>query len=310
MDRDPNYVVVGAFVVLVIFMASSFVYWYTGQRERHHYERYEIYFHGSVSGLSRGSPVRYLGVDVGRVVVMRIDPLQPKDVEVIVDIESYAPIDGRTQASLNMQGITGVLYVDLEQDPKYTATELPKGRQYPVIRSAPSEFDVLLASLPALATHAIDLVDRMNRVLSDDNVRRLTATLDEVHQASEQLPAMLHQVQLLVADLRHTSQEVEGAATDVRTLVHSETPTIQASLANVQRLSENLADTAQRLDRFVTDNEPQFTRFARQTLPEIDQLMRESQQAVRDFHDLSRKLEQNPSQILYEPNRHGVELPQ
>ena len=67
MDRDTNYVVVGAFVLLVIAMAASFVYWYTEQREKRTYERYEIYFQGTVSGLTRGSPVRYLGVDVGKV---------------------------------------------------------------------------------------------------------------------------------------------------------------------------------------------------------------------------------------------------
>ena len=68
MDRDTNYVVVGAFVLLVIAMAVSFVFWYTDQQDKRTYQRYEIYFHGTVSGLTAGSPVRYLGVDVGKVV--------------------------------------------------------------------------------------------------------------------------------------------------------------------------------------------------------------------------------------------------
>ena len=74
MDRDANYVAVGAFVLLVIAMAVSFVFWYTEQRDKRTYERYEIYFPGTVSGLSAGSPVRYLGVDVGKVVRIMIDP--------------------------------------------------------------------------------------------------------------------------------------------------------------------------------------------------------------------------------------------
>src|SRR5260370_34957719 len=74
MDRDANYVAVGAFVLLVIAMAVSFVLWYTNQQERHIYLRYEIYFPGTVSGLSPGSPVRYLGAKVGTARPILSDP--------------------------------------------------------------------------------------------------------------------------------------------------------------------------------------------------------------------------------------------
>src|SRR5579862_5765282 len=96
MDRDTNYVVVGAFVLLVIAIAASFVYWYTDQKDKRTYHRYEIYFRGTVSGLSAGSPVRYLGVDVGKVVRVLLEPQQRQQVEVIVDIEPAAPIDRGT----------------------------------------------------------------------------------------------------------------------------------------------------------------------------------------------------------------------
>ena len=93
MDRDANYVAVGAFVLLVIAMAVSFVFWYTDQKDKRTYQRYEIYFKGTVSGLTAGSPVRYLGVDVGKVARIALDPQQRNRVEVIADIDSAAPID-------------------------------------------------------------------------------------------------------------------------------------------------------------------------------------------------------------------------
>src|ERR1700676_667489 len=134
MERDANYVPGGAFVLLVTAMALSFVLWYTNQHEKRIYLRYEIYFQGTVSGLTPGSPVRYLGVDVGKVFRMLLDPEQPDRVQVIVDIESSAPIDGRTQASLNLQGITGLLFIDLQQDKRATAPgALAQGQHYPVI---------------------------------------------------------------------------------------------------------------------------------------------------------------------------------
>src|SRR5450631_3541954 len=139
MDRDANYVAVGAFVLLVIAMALSFVFWYTDQQDKRTYQRYEIYFQGSVSGLTAGSPVRYLGVDVGKVVRILLDPEQRKRVLVIADIDSSAPIDGRTLASLSLQGITGLLYIDLQQDKNTVESgSLAQGQRYPLIRSVPS----------------------------------------------------------------------------------------------------------------------------------------------------------------------------
>ena len=81
-----------------------------------------------------------------------------------------------------------------------------------------------------------------------------------------------------------------------------------AALANIRQVSDNLAKTSDRLEHFVSDNEPGVSRFTHQSLPELEQLLRESRQAARDFRDLSRSLKQNPSQLIYEPNYRGVEV--
>ncbi len=310
MDRDPNYVAVGAFVLLVVAMAVSFVFWYTGQQDKRTYLRYEIYFEGSVSGLSAGSPVRYLGVDVGKVVRIALDPQQRKRVQVIADVDSGAPLDAGTQASLSLQGVTGLLFIDLEEDPKSTSTgPLPQGQHYPVIGSGRSNIDVLLSTLPALTTHMVALVDRFNRVLNDDNIAAFKATLDNARRASDRLPDTVRDVQGLVADVRHATQEVQGVAGELRGVVQHAAPDIEAAVANVRQVSETLAQTSEHLDRFVLDNEPGLSRFTRQSLPEFEQLLRESRQAARDFRDLSRSLKANPSQLIYESNYRGVEVP-
>src|SRR5262245_32929988 len=117
MEREANYTAVGAFVLLVVVLGTLFVYWYSDSREHKHYTRYEIYFEGSVSGLERGAAVRYLGVDVGRVYDMRVDPRDPSRVQVIADIDSSAPVSEKTVAELSLQGVTGLLYVDLITNP-------------------------------------------------------------------------------------------------------------------------------------------------------------------------------------------------
>ena len=185
---------------------------------------------------------------------------------------------------------------------------LAQGLRYPVIRSTRSDFDVLLSNLPTLSTHLMELVDRFTQVFSDENVHAFTATLENARLASERLPATVREVQGLLADARHMTQEVQGAATDLRNIEARAAPDVEFAVANIKRLSENLARTSDKLEHFVADNEPGISRFAHQSLPEIEQLLRETRQAARDFRDLSRSLKQNPSQLIYEPNYRGVEV--
>ena len=196
MDRDTNYVVVGAFVLLVIGMAVSFVYWYTDQRDKRTYQRYEIYYDGTVSGLTAGSPVRYLGVDVGKVARIMLEPKERKRVEVIADIDANAPIDARTQALLSLQGVTGLLFIDLEEDPKSTATgPLPQGdalsgdpfgaiRYCRVAPAAPRSRESRHRSSSA----------HMDQVFSEENVRAFKVTLQNARLASERTPALLKEI--------------------------------------------------------------------------------------------------------------------
>src|SRR5689334_6874211 len=143
MEREANYTAVGAFVLLIVTMAGLFVYWYAGSADARDYKRYEIYFEGSVSGLNRGSTVRYLGVEVGRIAAIRIDQRAADRVQVIADIDSSTPISGTTLASLALQGVTGLLYVDLLANAP-SARKLPPvpSEKYPVIDSVRSNFDL------------------------------------------------------------------------------------------------------------------------------------------------------------------------
>ncbi len=171
-------------------MAVLFVYWYSDSREHRDYTRYEVYFEGSVSGLERGAPVRYLGVDIGRVYNMRIDPRDSSRVQVLVDIDSSAPVSAKTVAELSLQGVTGLLYMDLIRDTGTRRLTKPvPSEKYPVIRSARSSFDVLLASLPDLVGLASDVADRSARLLSDKNIASVSNALANIDKASSHAAA-------------------------------------------------------------------------------------------------------------------------
>jgi phospholipid/cholesterol/gamma-HCH transport system substrate-binding protein len=310
MEREANYTAVGAFVLLVATMASLFVYWYAGSGDARDYRRYEIYFEGSVSGLNRGSTVRYLGVDVGRVVAIRIDARASDRVQVIADIDSTTPISKETLASLSMQGVTGLLYIDLLANAKTTRVmaSVPSER-YPVIDTVQSNFDRLLSSLPDLVGRATVVVDRAARVLSDENIKAFSKTMQNIEQTSATLPGAMRDAAVVVADLKATLADVRVAASNARKLMETSGPDLAAASERFRAISENLARTTTNLDRLMTDHREDLGLFLRDSLPEIERLLRDGRSAAQEFGELSRSLKADPSQLLYEPSYKGVEIP-
>jgi phospholipid/cholesterol/gamma-HCH transport system substrate-binding protein len=309
MERDAHYVAVGAFILLVIAFAVGFVLWYTDANDGLVYQRYEIYFTGSVSGLDRGSPVRFLGVDVGRVRRLSIDKNDPTRVQVVAEIDEAAPISAATRASLGLQGVTGLLYVNLkEQADVDRSPPLRQGAQYPVIEAVESDFDAFLASLPELMGRANTLLERFSHVVSDENLEGLAATIKSLRDTMSTMPQTSKDVQQLVVELRATVSEIHAASQSLRAMTDESRPEVHAALKRMSDVANNLAEASLRVDRFTKQSEVQLGNFTEQGLFELERLMRETRQAAREFRDLSRSLQENPSQILYEPPESGVEI--
>lgn len=311
MEREANYAAVGAFVLIVALLGALFVYWYSDTREHRDYNRFEIYFSGSVSGLDKGSAVRYLGVGVGRVVDMRIDPRDSSRVEVIVDIDARTPVSAHTVAELQLQGITGLLYIDLGEDRnnKRLAPAV-QGLKYPVIRSAPSRFDVFLASLPELVATANDVVARAGRLLSDQNLAAVSSAVGNLDKAAGALPRTLNEVNTLVSELRGASAELSASARSAHNLIDSAEPDVRAATQRLRTIADNLTDASSQLDKLLSENRQDIRSFAHNGLPEIERFVREGRAAAADIRALSNSLRENPSQLLYQTPARGVEIPQ
>jgi phospholipid/cholesterol/gamma-HCH transport system substrate-binding protein len=311
MEREANYVAVGAFILLVTAMAVGFVLWYTDANDSRDYQLYEIYFTGSVSGLDRGSPVRYLGVDVGRVRRLSIDKQDASRIVAVAEIDREAPITAATRASLGLQGVTGLLFINLKEVPNVDkSVPLAPGERYPVIPSIASDFDVFLSSLPEVMGRANDLLTRVGRVFSDENLEGLAATVKSLRTATAGLPQTAQNITQLVDDLRGTVQEINGAAQTLRGISDDARPEVKNALARLTETANNMAQASQRIDRFTQKSEVQLGHFSEQGLFELERLVRETRSAAREFRDLSRSLRENPSQILYEPPQSGVEIRQ
>jgi len=313
MEREANYVAVGAFVLLVAAMAALFVYWYSDERDQRNFTRYEIYFDGSVSGLSEGGEVRYLGVDIGRVVRIRLDQRAADRVQVIVDIDASAPISERTLAELSLQGVTGLLFIDLQQQRPGVTTERlmapVASEHYPVIRSIHSDFDVFLSSLPEIAGRIGELATRANRLLSDENVAALQRLVANTDRAASTLPQTAHEVGQLVAELRGATAEARDVIGEVRTAAGTAAPDLAAGMARLRATADHLAAASEQLDGLLREDRGALRGFLNGSLPQVEGLVRDSRDTAREFQQLSKSLRDDPSRILYQPASRGVEIP-
>ena len=310
MEREANYAAVGAFVLIVALLGALFVYWYSDTREHRDYNRYEIYFTGSVSGLDKGGAVRYLGVGVGRVIDIRNDPRDSSRVQVIVDIDARTPVSPHTVAELQLQGVTGLLYIDLHEDRNKQPTTPPvAGLKYPVIRSAPSRFDVFLASLPELVANANDVVRRADELLSNENLSAVSAAISNLDKASSRLPQTVHDLNSLIGDLRGASSELTASARSAHELLETAQPEVHVTLERVRTIADNLADFSRQLNKVIGENRQDIRTFTHEGLPEIERFVREGRAAAEDIQALANSLRENPNQILYQQPERGVEIP-
>jgi phospholipid/cholesterol/gamma-HCH transport system substrate-binding protein len=313
MERDANYVAVGAFVLLVVAMGALFIYWYSDSREQHDFHRYEVYFDGSVSGLAVGGQVRYLGVDVGRVVAIRIDRRAADRVQVIVDIDGSTPISDRTLAQLSLQGVTGLLFIDLFLNQQGAQPERlmeqVASEHYPVIRSVRSNFDLFLSGLPKVAAQVGELAARGNKLLSNDNLAGINRLVANIDKAAAKLPQAADDAQELISELRAATADSRTLIAQISATTTAAGPDLVAAVARLRAASDNLASASEQLDGMLKDDRGALHSFAQESLPQLDALLRDSREAAREISQLSKSLRENPAQVLYQPASGAVEIP-
>lgn len=311
MEREANYTAVGAFVILVTVMAGLFVYWYSEGRDRRSYVPYEIYFPGSVTGLSEGGSVRYLGVEVGKIRRIRLDSRSADRVQIVAEIDQAAPISERTTAELSLMSVaTGLLYIDLQQnDGSREVLPAVESERYPVIRTVRSNFDTFLASLPELAGSAAVLLERAQQIFSPENSAALADMVKNLHAASRELPGTMQRIDTLLADLTATSAEVRRLTVGLQGTTDEMAPELRQLAARLNTTAGNLEEASAGIRRFVDENRGSLTGFAQDGLPQLQRTLEEARAAAESFRELSRSLKDDPSQLIYQPARRGVEVP-
>jgi phospholipid/cholesterol/gamma-HCH transport system substrate-binding protein len=208
METRANFVLIGAFTLAGILGALGFLLWLAKVEVDRQYAYYDILFE-TVSGLSEAGDVRYNGLPVGQVIRLALDREDPSKVRVRIEIDAATPVKTDTVATLELQGVTGVSYVDLTGGtPEAERLTAGPGERVPVIESRQSSIQSLFSGAPELLTQAIDLLEKLNTAVSPENQAAFGNILANLESASGELDKTLKDFSALSGDLSEAATTI------------------------------------------------------------------------------------------------------
>ena len=311
---------VGLFVAIGLTLAILVTIWLGMSRFLQKGRFYVTYFDESVQGLDVDSPVKYRGVFTGRVESISVAP-DSKLIKVILKIESGQKLDENIVAQLKSVGITGSMFVELDQKREGEPDQSPPlsfPSEYPIIASKPSEikgliggFDQILNQIKALDLEQISVkikatLDNINQTVDDADVERISQTINSSFEKMEQILADQRWDKVLASaenagqSLNSLLDKADLTLARVRGIVDSKEETIKTGLDNFSRAMENANILLNKSSSMVSGTDASISELMHHLVIAAQNL----EMASENLNQLMELLADHPSQLLFgEPPR-------
>ena len=296
METKANYVLIGAFTLVVAAFLLLFGLWAAKYSSERDWQAYMVVFTEPVTGLTEGSSVQYNGIAVGTVETLALDAKDPRRVIARLKVKADVPIKVDTRAKLSITGLTGVPFIQLTGGSPGAARLLPKDRDdIPVIITEAS-------ALQNIADTANRLVARMDEVLSEENVKRIADTLANVEAMTGTIAAQREDLRALIVNARRSSEQLSAtlkttnrAVDDIDRELVDKLPGLVAKLDSTLTRLDSAAGGA---NAVINENRAAIHSFANDGLAQLGPTLSELRGLVRDLRRISDRLEGSPARYL------------
>jgi phospholipid/cholesterol/gamma-HCH transport system substrate-binding protein len=297
METKVNYAAVGAFVLILGAALVAGVLWLaSGGAFQKKCDLYLAVVDESVAGLNVNAPVKYNGVDVGKVREIQLDPGNPERVNLIFAIERGTPIKEDTVAVLKTQGLTGIAYVELSGG---TPASLPlratAGKSYPQIRTKPS----LAARLENVLTDVLAKLDststNINAVLSDENRAAFSSALADIAKVAKTIAARKDVIDAGMVNAGRTLENASRITAQMEPVIKR----IGNGADAIEKMGDEVARTSASAGKTVNSIGADMKRFTAETLPELERLLGELSVLSASLRRLTEQTERNPAGLLF-----------
>ncbi len=281
MESKTNYTIVGIIVLVLTAGLLSAALWLSVGFNQKTYQTYTVYLHEAASGLSEDSAVKYNGVQVGFVKAIKLNKTDPRQVEILLNIEEGTPVTTSTSATLISQGITGVAYVGLSAGSSdLTPLQKMPGEPYPVIPAKPSLFNQLDAILKEVAENVSKVSQQAQLVFNEENSKYLRNTLSNLDQVSsvfakntENLNKSLKSAEVFLANMSKVSKDFPAVVNEFKIAGQNISGTMESGKTAIDKISL-------------------------QTIPPAVTLLRKLNAIAANLEEVSKEMRVNPSVVI------------
>jgi phospholipid/cholesterol/gamma-HCH transport system substrate-binding protein len=289
--------VVGVFVLVLCAVAVGALLWLAaGGAVQKKYELYAAIEDESVAGLNLNAPVKYSGVDVGRVRAISLDPANPERVNLLLAIERGTPIREGTVAVLKIQGLTGIAYVELSggasDGPPLKARP---GEPYPVIRTKPS----LSARLENVLTTVLAKLDstsnHINAILSDENQAAFRNLLADTALVARTVAARRATIDAGITDAAGTFRNASIAAARAGPAIER----VGRGAEAVDAMGRSITRAGDSATAAIDSADRDLKRFSAETLPGLERMLGELGALSVSLRRLTEQTERDPRAFLF-----------
>jgi len=310
METRAHYVAVGAFVLAIIVLGFVAVLSLGRVEFAQELKRYYIFFKGSVTGLSKGAFVQYNGITVGRVVDVRVDPDDLEKIQVTVEIDTnLVNIKTDARAFVDTNLLSGVATIQIRGGTREARNLEPEpGHRYPVIASGSSVLQRVTETGPQLLDRLMVTVDNLNAVLSEQNRKAVSDSLQNVRTITEAFVAPSQEVNQLVANANAAVIGLKSLLDHVDESYASRgglRDEASKALSDFDRLAKGLIDTNRQLQQVLQENRPGLQEFTHSTLTQISNLVSDAQRLIAGLTRFVASVERDPARLLFGERREG-----
>lgn len=209
----------------------------------------------SMSGLDVGSPVKYSGIQIGRVMSIRIDPDDVSIIIVVIEIEGGTPIAFDSRAKLDSIGITGLKYVELTGGSPGIALRKP-GDDIPTIASL---MDEITGRAGVIAEKTEHFLNKINDFLSDERQAEFWGTITEIkdlaHTAEQTISTTQPELASMAKNLSSLALELDQMAGHLNGILAKSGPEINNLIASAQSFADGLQSTRKNIDGLIHESQ-------------------------------------------------------
>lgn len=309
----------GIFFIVTIGFLLIILGYFTARQFLEKKDTYYVAYHDvSVGGLEVGSPVKYLGINIGSISDIKIDPEDFSSIIVELSIRPGTPIKEDAVADIVSIGITGLKTIEIRGGSH--EAEFLEEENY--IQPGSSLTDEITGKAEVIAFKAEQVLNNLQLFTHPDNLNKITTTVDDISDLTRNFNSTITKADDILdenrSDVRESiiainelsnqlgksSHELDNVITQVNTIVRSDTVSevlgnlrdISLTLkeANLARLIENFADLTEQTQRLLAKIDDDLDQSS-QDLSENLALLKIT---LENLSETSRQINRNPSLLI------------